>query len=270
MISIVGTPIDPGTPYLFEDSSMIKIGNTWYYSFCHNWNVPGGTSVNGNSFSNADIGYMTSTDPLKGYQYQGVVFKNTGTQRLDNGGNNHHSIIEFKGSYYVLYHSRQLEMRMGVNGGKGLNYRSPCIDKATISNGKITCNGSQTGVSQIENLDPTKTVRASTMSNQSKGISVSGVGNAVLELKKGEWAKVSKVDFSKVSGSLSAKASSKSGAIIKVCAGSATGEAITYIEVPAGGSMTDIETPLANIPNGASDIYFVANGDVSFDSWSMS
>ncbi|WP_028519409.1 endo-1,4-beta-xylanase [Ruminococcus flavefaciens] len=270
MISIVGTPIDPGTPYLFEDSSMIKIGNTWYYSFCHNWNVPGGTSVNGNSFGNADIGYMTSTDPLKGYQYQGVVFKNTGTQRLDNGGNNHHSIIEFKGSYYVLYHSRQLEIRMGVNGGKGLNYRSPCIDKATISNGKITCNGSQTGVSQIENLDPTKTVRATTMSNQSKGISVSGVGNAVLELKKGEWAKVSKVDFSKVSGSLSAKASSKSGAIIKVCAGSATGEAITYIEVPAGGSMTDIETPLANIPNGASDIYFVANGDVSFDSWSMS
>ena len=34
--------------------------------------------------------------------------------------------------------------------------------------------------------------------------------------------------------------------------------------------MTDIETPLANIPSGASDIYFVANGDVSFDSWSMS
>lgn len=270
MISISGTPIDPGTPYLFEDSSMLKIGNTWYYSFCHNWNVPGGTSVNGNSFSNADIGYMTSTDPLKGYQYQGVVFKNTGTQRLDNGGNNHHSIIEFKGNYYVLYHSRQLEMRMGVNGGKGLNYRSPCIDKATISNGKITCSGSQTGVSQLENLDPTKTVRAATMSNQSKNISVSGCGNSVVNFKKGEWAKVSKVDFSKVSGTLTAKASSKNGAVIKVCQGSATGEAITYIEVPAGGSMTDIETPLANIPSGASDIYFVANGDVSFDSWSMS
>lgn len=270
MISIVGTPIDPGTPYLFEDSSMIKIGNTWYYSFCHNWNVPGGTSVNGNSFSNADIGYMTSTDPLKGYTYQGVVFKNTGTQRLDNGGNNHHSIIEFKGSYYVLYHSRQLEMRMGVNGGKGLNYRSPCIDKATLSNGKITCNGSQGGVSQLENLDPTQTVRAATMSNQSKGISVSGVGNSTLNLKKGEWAKVSKVDFSKVDGTLTAKASSKNGAMIKVCAGSRTGDAIAYIEVPAGGSVSEIITGIPNVPNGASDIYFIANGDVSFDSWSMS
>ena len=271
MISIVGTPIDPGTPYLFEDSSMIKIGNTWYYSFCHNWNVPGGTSVNGHSFSNADIGYMTSTDPLKGYQYQGVVFQNTATQRLDNGGNNHHSIIEFKGSYYVLYHSRQLEMRMGVNGGKGLNYRSPCIDKATISNGKITCSGSQNGVSQIENLDPTKTVRAATMANESKGISVSGVGNTTVEFKKGEWSKVSKVDFSNVKdGILTAKASSKSGAIIKVTSGSRTGDAISYIEVPAGGSMTEIETVLAEIPSGATDIYFIANGDLSFDSWSMS
>jgi arabinoxylan arabinofuranohydrolase len=159
---------------------------------------------------------------------------------------------------------------MGVNGGKGLNYRSPCIDKATISNGKITCNGSQTGVSQIENLDPTKTVRAATMSNQSKNIKVSGVGNSVLELKKGEWAKVSKVDFSKVDGTLTAKASSKNGAIIKVTAGSRTGEAIAYIEVPAGGSMSEIITGIPNVPNGATDIYFIANGDVSFDSWSMS
>ena len=270
MISISGTPIDPGTPYLFEDSSMIKIGNTWYYSFCHNWNVPGGTSVNGNSFSNADIGYMTSTNPLGGYQYQGVVFKNTGTQRLDNGGNNHHSIIEFKGGYYVLYHSRQLEMRMGVNGGKGLNYRSPCIDKATLNNGKITCNGSQNGVSQLENLDPTKSVRAATMSNQSKNISVSGVGNSTVNFKKGEWAKVSKVDFSNVTGTLTAKASSNSGAMIKLMTGSRTnGTVIGYIEVPAGG-MTDITTGLDNIPSGAQDLYFIANGDLSFDSWSMS
>jgi arabinoxylan arabinofuranohydrolase len=160
---------------------------------------------------------------------------------------------------------------MGVNGGKGLNYRSPCIDKATISNGKITCSGSQNGVSQIENLDPTKTVRAATMANESKGISVSGVGNTTVEFKKGEWSKVSKVDFSNVKdGILTAKASSKSGAIIKVTSGSRTGDAISYIEVPAGGSMTEIETVLAEIPSGATDIYFIANGDLSFDSWSMS
>jgi len=262
MISIKGTPFDPGTPYLFEDSSMIKIGNTWYYSFCHNWNVPGGASVNGNSFSSADIGYMTSTNPLGGYKYQGVVFKNTGTQRLDNGGNNHHSIIEFKGSYYVLYHSRRLEMNMGVNGGKGLNYRSPCIDKATLNNGKITCNGSQNGVSQIENLDPYETVQAETMSNQSKNISISGVGNTTVKGKKGEWIKVSGVDLSKGVSSITVKGSGN--ATVKFCVGSASGTCIGYGEL--NGSENELAA-VANDVSGVKDIYMVFSGDCEFDYW---
>ena len=159
-----------------------------------------------------------------------------------------------------------------MNGGKDRNYRSTQINEATYnaSNGTITCRGNMTGVKQIENLDPTQTVRASTMANESKGISVSGVGNTTVEFKKGEWAKVSQVDFSNVSGTLTAKASSKNGAMIKVCAGSRTGEAIAYIEVPAGGSMTEIITGIPDGPNGTSDIYFIANGDLSFDSWTMS
>lgn len=262
MISISGTPIDPGTPYLFEDSSMIKIGNTWYYSFCHNWNVPGGASVNGQSFSNADIGYMTSTNPLSGYQYQGVVFKNTGTQRLDNGGNNHHSIIEFKGKYYVLYHSRQLEMRMGVNGGKGLNYRSPCIDSATLSNGKITCNGSQKGVSQVENLDAYEIVQAETMSNQSKNISISGIGDTKVKAKKGDWIKVSGVDLSNGVSAITVKGSGN--AAVKFCVGSATGTCIGY------GELNGSENTLAAADNnitGVKDIYMVFSGDCEFDYW---
>ncbi|MBR4362094.1 MAG: endo-1,4-beta-xylanase [Ruminococcus sp.] len=263
MISIKGTPFDPGTPYLFEDSSMIKIGNTWYYSFCHNWSVPGGANVNGNSFSSADIGYMTSTNPLGGYQYQGVVFKNTGTQRLDNGGNNHHSVIEFKGSYYVLYHSRRLEMNMGVNGGKGLNYRSPCIDKATLSNGKISCSGSQTGVSQIESLDPYKTVQAETMSNQSKNVSVSGVGNTVVKAKKGDWLKVSGVALDGVK-SITVKGSGN--CVVKFCVGSPSGDVIGY------GDLNGSENTLAPANpdvNGQKDIYIVFSGDGEMDYWAF-
>ena len=268
MISIVGTPIEPGTPYLFEDSSMIKIGDTWYYSFCHNWDVPGGANVNGQSFSNADIGYMTSKDPLKGYTYQGVVFKNTATQRLDNGGNNHHSIIEFKGSYYVLYHSRQLEMRMGVNGGRGQNYRSPCIDKATISNGKITCNGSQTGVSQLETLNPYETVQAETMANQG-GIQIKGVGDTVVtDIQRGDWIKVNGVNFDKGCKSFTVKASSSKGAIIKVTTGSPDGEAFAYAEIPAGSS-GEVTFPTLNM-TGTKDICFVFSGELEFDSWSFS
>ena len=266
MISIVGTPIDPGTPYLFEDSSMIKIGDTWYYSFCHNWDVPGGTNVNGHSFSNADIGYMTSKNPLADYEYQGVVFQNTGSQRLDNGGNNHHSIIEFKGSYYVLYHSRQLEMRMGVNGGRGQNYRSPCIDKATLNGGKLSCSGSQTGVSQIEKLNAYETVQAETMSNQSKNISVNGVGNTTVVMKKGEWIKVSGVDLSKGVDSITGKG--KGTGVIKICAGSVNGTVIGYINLDGSGDESTL--PAKESITGSKDIYLIASGDVELDYWFFS
>ncbi|MCR5707305.1 MAG: endo-1,4-beta-xylanase [Ruminococcus sp.] len=264
MISIKGTPFDPGTPYLFEDSSMLKIGDTWYYSFCHNWNVPGGASVNGNSFASADIGYMTSKNPLGGYQYQGVVFKNTGTQRLDNGGNNHHSVIEFKGSYYVLYHSRRLEMNMGVNGGKGLNYRSPCIDKATLNNGKITCNGSQNGVAQLENLNAYEKVQAETMSNQTKNISITGISDTKVKAKKGDWIKVSGVDLSKGVSSITVKGSGN--AVVKFCVGSTTGTCIGY------GELNGSENTLAATENdvsGVKDIYMIFSGDCEFDYWQL-
>ncbi|MCQ2416381.1 MAG: endo-1,4-beta-xylanase [Oscillospiraceae bacterium] len=280
MISIVGTPIDPGTPYLFEDSSMIKIGRNWVYSFCHNWSVPGGTSVNGHSFGNADIGYMTSTDPLSGYNYQGVVFKNTGTQRLDNGGNNHHSIIEFKGNYYVLYHSRQLEMRMGANGGKGYNYRSPCIDKATVNGTSISCSGSQTGVSQIEALNPYETVQAETFaqlgaattlsSSQMTNVQISGQGDTVVKgLKTGDWTKVKGVDFGSTgSKSMTVKVSSANGGAIKVCTGSASGEAFTYVDIPAGTNGAEITVPTLKV-TGQKDVCFVFSGDVEFDYWKL-
>ena len=274
LISISGQANTLENPYLFEDSSLIKIGDLWYYSYCANWNVPGGTNINGVSFGNADILYMTSKNPMGPWtssQLSGMVFANTGSQGLDNGGNNHHSIIKFKDKYYVAYHSRQTEMRMGVNGGKGLNYRSTCIDEASYnaSTGKITCKGTQTGVKQLEYLNPYQTVQAETMANQG-GIQIKGVGDTVVsDIQKGDWIKLKGVDFQNGCKTFAARASSKSGAVIKVTKGSPDGEAFAYIEVPAGGSMTDIAPVACNSIEGVNDICFVFSGELEFDSWSF-
>ncbi|MBR5371686.1 MAG: endo-1,4-beta-xylanase [Oscillospiraceae bacterium] len=273
MVSIDGGANTMETPYLFEDSSLIKIGDTWYYSYCANWNVPGGTRVNGVSFGNADILYMCSKDPKGPWtsaQLKGMVFANTGSQRIDNGGNNHHSIIYYKDEYYVAYHSRQQEMRM--NGGKDRNYRSTQINKATYnaSNGTITCSGDMKGVSQIQNLDPYKTVEAETMAQQA-GIEISGVGNTVVtKIDKGDWIKVKGVDFANGSKKFTVKASSKNGAHIKVCVGkpdASTGFA--YAEIPSGGSMKELTFDCLNV-KGVNDICFVFDGECEFDSWSFS
>ncbi len=268
MTSIVGTPKTLNPPYLFEDSSLIKIGDKWVYSFCHNWNVPGGASVNGQSFSNADIGYMTSTDPFGTYTYNGVVFRNTGSQRLDNGGNNHHSIIYFKNQYYVLYHTRVIEMRMGINGGKGLNYRSCALDKATVSGNSIKCDGTIKGVSQLETLNPYEKNQAETMQNQA-GINVRGVGDTVVtDIHNGDWIRLTGVKFDKGASTITARVGSKSGGAIKVCT-SKTGEAVAYIDVPAG-QLTEVEMPVFGELNGTTDLYFEFTEGVEFDWWQFS
>lgn len=262
MISLAGTPVKMDTPYLFEDSSILKIGDTYYYSYCTNWNTGG----NNLGIKNAQIAYMTSKNPLGPFTYQGVMFKNTAEMGLDKGGNNHHSLVYFKNNYYLLYHARQVENRMGYN----LNYRSPHIDLASFSNGKISVNGSLKGVSQIETLNPYNKVQAETIA-QMAGVTTRGLGDTVVtDISKGDWIKVKGAEFSKGASSLKVKASSKNGCVIKVCAGGPSGNVLTYIEVPAGGSMTEIDTPVVGDVSGTTDITFVFNGDAEFDWWSFS
>lgn len=207
-----------------------------------------------------------------------MVFANTGAQGIDAGGNNHHSIIYFKDKYYVAYHSRQQALRMEINAvtkdgkiNKDGNYRSTQINEASFdaSTGKITCKGDMKGVSQIETLDPYTTVGAETMNNQSKGVSVNGLGDTVVNAKANEWTKVQGVEFRGTSA-FHARAASNNGAVIRVTTGKVDGDVLAYVEVPAGGRMTDIEAGVKEDLAGVKDVYFSFSGDVSFDSWSVS
>lgn len=278
MISLAGDPVRMQIPYLFEDSSILKIGNKYYYSYCTNWNV-GSATVNGVSFNNADICYMVADNPLGPWtssNLKGNVFKNTATQRIDNGGNNHHSIVYFKNEYYVLYHSRQQAIRMEVNAltsdGKinvDGNYRSTQLNKATYnaSTGELSCSGDMKGVSQLETLDPYKTVQAETMSNQSKNISIDGLRDTKVIGKKGDWTKVSGVNFKNGVSSITVKASSSNGGKIKMCVGSPTGDVIGYADISS--TLEELTFPAVSSVSGTKDVYFVFSGDVQFDSWSV-
>ncbi|MBR7038204.1 MAG: endo-1,4-beta-xylanase [Oscillospiraceae bacterium] len=258
MISLAGDPVTMDTPYLFEDSSILKIGNTYYYSYCTNWSTGG----NPYGFANAQIAYMTSDKPLGPYTYRGIVFKNTAEMGLDKGGNNHHSIVFFKNKYYVLYHTRDVELQMGV----GKNYRSPSINECTLgADGSLNCKGTKAGVSQLETLSPYGTVQAETMSSQSKGIRVNGLMDTTVTGGKGDWTKVSGVKFNGTKA-MTIRASAKNGAVIKVMAGGTNGDVIGYAQIPAGGSMENI-TVACNDISGTKDVYFLFSGDVTFDSW---
>lgn len=75
MISLAGTPVTIEAPYLFEDSGINKIGDTYYYTYCSNWN----TSGNSYGMTSGAIEYMTASNPLGPYTYGGELFPNQGS-----------------------------------------------------------------------------------------------------------------------------------------------------------------------------------------------
>ena len=122
------------------------------------------------------------------------------------------------------------------------------------------------GCSQIESLNPYTTVQAETMSNQSDDVTVNGLMDTTVSMKAGSWLKVSGVNFNKGVNTITIKGSGN-GTVIKVCTGSPTGEVIGYVEL--NGSMSESTVAAIKSVSGQKDLYFVASGNATLDSWSI-
>lgn len=111
MLTIVEEPvfIAPSEPYskgsgfegheFFEASSIRKRGDTYYFIY--------------SSIAMHELCYATSKYPTKGFKYQGVIVSNNdlhidsykpANKPMYYGGNNHGSIVEIKGKWYIFYH----------------------------------------------------------------------------------------------------------------------------------------------------------------------
>lgn len=82
----------------FEASSIRKIGDVYYFVY---------SSINGH-----ELCYATSLSPVQGFRYGGTIISNgdiglngrKDKDALNYTGNNHGSIVEIKGKWYVFYH----------------------------------------------------------------------------------------------------------------------------------------------------------------------
>jgi len=260
MISLVGEPQVIDAPYVFEDSGINRIGDTYYYSYCSNWQTDGNTM----GITSGAIEYMTSQSPLGPFTYQGELFVNQG-RFFGLYGNNHHSILEFKGQYYLAYHNRPVEKAMGITG----NYRSPQLDKLTVrADGSIApVKGTMKGVEQLDYVDPYQQVSARTIYREA-GIEVSGhADRALLQADSGDWIQVKGVDFAKGAGQLTLRAGSAAGGAVRVTTGELNGQVLCQFTVPAG-DLTEIIMDTASI-SGVQDVYFTFAGDVTADWWQI-
>ncbi len=259
MMSLDGTPAVIDAPYLFEDSGINRIGDQYVYSYCANWQADG----NALRIGNGTIQYMTSDRPMGPYTWQGELFANEG-KFFGMWGNNHHSVAEFKGRYYLFYHNRPVEKAMGITG----NYRSPQVDRIMIrEDGKIaSVLGTMKGPGQLQPLDPFCSVPAALMCDQG-GIEVLGVGDTwVSGIDRGDWISVSGVDFGSGCERIILKARSLEGCLVKISYGRANGKTLGIGEIPAGEEWTEVSIPVQ--AEGKADITFAFSGQAEFLSWS--
>ncbi|MBE6050214.1 MAG: carbohydrate-binding protein [Clostridium sp.] len=263
MTSLAGTPQTIDAPYMFEDSGINKIGNTYYYSYCTNWD----SRPNKWAPEIAVIAYMTSNSPMGPWTYKGKVLDNPG-KFFGCTGNNHHTIMPFKGKNYIFYHSQWLENKMGTNKG----YRNTHVDEVNVGNGQIyETKGTLSGVRQLENVNPYISNRLSNMAWQG-GIKTIGQGNTTVEMNRGDWVGVSNVNFNSGVASISVRAASRSGATIKICTDSPSGPVVGYVPVPNTGSnynFRNISTDISNV-SGTKKLFFVASNDCMIDTWQFS
>lgn len=264
-ISIDGTPAAINPPYLFEDAGANKIGDTYVYSYCTNWNCQ-------SPYKNANIAYMTSKNPMGPFTFQKQVFENPGVF-FGSYGNNHHSFFKFKDKWYITYHSQWLQDQMKVSGG----YRCSNINELPVNEASAaisSAKGDLAGVSQTQTMTNLKFVQAECFAWRS-GVSVDYVGKSVNMAVKsngdGSWIGLAGVEPKGVNH-IKVRVASECGGAIRITLDKPDGEAVGYINIPSTGGadiFDDYSAWLEKDLYMSHDLFFTFIGDVKFDSWSM-
>ena len=260
MISLAGNVVNIDAPWVFEDSGIHKLGNTYYYSYCTNWS--------GGPYGDARIAWMTSNNPLGPFTYRGTCFNNPG-EFFGTYGNNHHTIIAFKNVLYIFYHAEWLNKQ---TYGQQLGFRTTHVDVMPVNgSGLGNAKGSLSGVPQIANLNPYQVTTFATMAWQA-GVNIYGSGGTIAAYNRGDWSGISGVDFGSGARSITIEAGTVRGSVIRVSVDSPTGQVLGYVTIPATGDNFKYTKVTASISGayGVKNVFFVASADVVLNTFEFS
>lgn len=202
--------------YMFEDNEINKFHGKYVYSYCANWNVPADNPFIKDGAAVSIVAYV-SDDPLKitsdpenlrdgQPKFLGAVLKNPGEELFDEWYNNHHHMFEYKGKYYILYHTTALDQFLykdfyQKNDKQSMSYRNMHVDEIQVEKDgdslSIRIQPTYEGPAQTDNFNPYGKINATTQSHQG------GLTRKILEdgtvvvdkIDTGDWIRLDNVDF---------------------------------------------------------------------------
>jgi O-glycosyl hydrolase len=252
MTSVSGSAMPMFATNFFEASYVHKRGSTYYFTYSTR---PEAGMV---------IYCETNSNPTNGFVAQGTVLPNPPVNVYNN---NHQSICNYKGNWYIAYHNRALAIQNGLSDADAVYKRSLCLDRVNYnadgSIQQVTC--TTDGLPQLKNLNPYTRVEGETMA-QELGIETevcSEGGMDVTSITNGCWLRVRGVNFSAGASVFYARvASAGSGGNIELHLDSLVGTLLGTCAVsPTGGwqSWTTSSCAVSGA-SGVHDLYLKFTG----------
>ena len=172
------------------------------------------------------IGYATSTSPLGPYTYRGIIIDNAGCD--PESWNNHGSIAEFNGKWYVLYHRSTHGSRM---------MRKACIEPisfnedGSINEVEMTSQGAGAPLNPFEEIDA---ARACGLWGNVR-IELIGEGNeALTKIRNENYAVYKYLYFNRPAKRFVANVCSQKGGKIILRVGNNYGKVVGTVDIPKG------------------------------------
>lgn len=241
-----------------EGNSIVKRNGIYYMVYAHN-------GLNGHP---TRIGYATSTSPMGPYKYRGIIIDNIGCNPGNH--NNHGSIVEFKGQWYVFYHR-------STHGSKMM--RKACIEPISfLADGSIpqvqmTSQGAGGPLNAFKEIGAERAcllsgnVRIETFSFDKNNL-VNPTNNDQLgQIKNGDTAAFKSIDFGKGVNSFSVRvASASNGGKIELRIGSKDGQVVGSCNIQSTGGWDKWETQTFKINkvSGVHELYLSFSGEGDF------
>ena len=233
--------------WFHEGSYVIKRGKFYYYTYAD-------ISRNGRPTS---IGYAMATSPMGPYTYKGVIVDNAGCD--PETWNNHGSLVEFNGQWYILYHR-------STHGSQMM--RKACIEPiyfnedGTIDEVEMTSQGAG---GPLQANAWTDAARACGLKGHVR-IVLEGDREILDQAREGDEAVWKYLDFGSGYSKVTLKARAPQGGKIRVRTGSGRGRVVGMVDIPAGEDWTFASASVVPV-RGVHAVTLEFFGDVSLDSF---
>lgn len=235
-------PVSLNLPEKYKEGSfMFKRGGLYYFTFPHD------------TKGSEDIAYAVGKSPLGPFEYKGVILD----RWTDNCWTIHHSVVQYKGQWYLFYHHHDLT--------KDGTLRSMCADKLEFNDDgtirKVIPTRRGIGIRQAKDvIQVDRFSESSGLNTPAFGMNEYG-GFYLSGIKEGSWLRYGDVDFGENRfPSVSARifANGRSGSI-ELRVGHKDGLKLATIPVPAdtGLKWTVVTAPVEMTAKGIEDLVLV-------------